>query len=55
MAEYLVIFWDIFVLLLHKNISCEYSFGKALLMSTHNLCFYGDVKIILELSSNIPL
>ena len=41
--------WWSFCLFLHKNIFCGYS----LLMSTHNVCFYGElVKIILQLSPN---
>ena len=45
--EYLVIIMGYFFLFLHKNICCGYSLGlgKALLMSTHNICFlwrYGE-------------
>ena len=45
---YFVIINRSFCLFLHKNIC-----GEAILMSTHNICFYGDLtKIIPELSSD---
>ena len=37
----------IFFLLLHKDICCGYSLEaplKALLMSTHNICFYTEMR-----------
>ena len=54
---------ELFSLFLHKNTCCGYSFkkprrgdsneypqhGEAILMSTHNICFYGELmKIILQ-------
>ena len=47
------------MLVLHKNICCGYSLeslGEAILMSSHNICFYGEInKIIPKLSSNTLL
>ena len=42
-------------LFLHKNLCCGYSL-ESILMSAHNICFYGElVKFILQLSSDILL
>ena len=58
--EYIMIIPGYFFLFLHKNMCCGYSLeaprlAEALVMSTHNICFYGELeKIIPELSSNTP-
>ena len=56
--DYLVIILGQFFLFLLKNLCCEYSLEvltEALLMSTHNIYFYGEIgKMITELSPNTP-
>ena len=50
--EYLGIILGYFFLFLHKNICCRYSLeapcrgtsSKAFLVSTHNICFYGELE-----------
>ena len=36
-----------YLIFLHENIFCGYSLGEALLMSTHNICFYWEIRKIL--------
>ena len=51
-GEFLVIILMLFSQVLRKNIKCGHSL-ESLLMSTHNICFYGEIwKVIPKLSSN---
>ena len=47
-----------FLSVLHKMICCRYSLElprEAILMSTHNICFYGEIsKIILKFILKYP-